>query len=377
MLDGIRILDLTMHLAGPYCTWLLGSMGADVIKVERPGGDPARQTGPIVEGESVYFASVNRNKRSIVLDLKDDKDRAVFERLVRYCDALVENNRPGVMDKLGYGEEALRALNPALVFASISGFGQTGPLRDRPAFDVIAQAMGGLMSITGPQGGPPVRAGMSIGDIASSLFAANGIVAALLARERGGTAPRVDVSMLDCQFALLENAVARYLNAGDQPEPIGTRHPSITPFQAFSASDADFVIAVDSDAAFVRLCEAIARPDLAKDPRFAERATRHAHHGDLEPILAGIFGSDTRAAWLERITAADVPNGPLNSIADSAAQEQIAARGMISEPAREGGPAMRFAASPLAARGPAGERPAPALDQHAAEVLAELGLGDV
>ncbi len=377
MLDGIRIIDLTMHLAGPYCTWLLGHLGADVIKVERPGGDPARKTGPIIEGESVYFASVNRNKRSIVLDLKADADRAIFTELVKSADALVENYRPGVMDRLGFGEARLAQLNPRLVFASISGFGQTGPLRDRPAFDVIAQAMGGLMSITGPEGGPPVRSGMSIGDIASSLFAANGITAALLARERNGAAPRVDVSMLDCQLALLENAVARHLNAGDEPRPIGTRHPSITPFQAFSASDGDLVVAVDGDASFGRFCEALGMPALKDDPRFSELAIRHQNHGELEPILAAQFMAGTRDDWLARLTGADVACGPLNTIKDSVAQAQVSARDMISQPLRDDGPAMKFAASPLGARGSVPERPAPALGQHASEVLAELRLHDV
>lgn len=377
MLDGIRIIDLTMHLAGPYCTWLLGHLGADVIKVERPGGDPARKTGPIIDGESVYFASVNRNKRSIVLDLKVDEDRAIFTELVKSADALVENYRPGVMDRLGFGEAQLAHLNPRLVFASISGFGQTGPLRDRPAFDIIAQAMSGLMSVTGPEGGPPVRSGMSIGDIASSLFAANGITAALLARERKGAAPRVDVSMLDCQLALLENAIARHLNAGDEPRPIGTRHPSITPFQAFSASDGDLVVAVDGDASFARFCEAIGMPDLKDDPRFSDLAIRHQNHGELEPLLAALFKTATRDSWLARLAAADVACGPLNTIKDSVAQAQVSARDMISQPLRDDGPAMKFAASPLGARGSVSERPAPSLGQHTSEVLAELRLHDV
>jgi len=377
MLEGIRIVDLTIHLAGPYCTWLLGHLGADVIKVERPGGDPARATGPHLEGESVYFASINRNKRSIVLDLKAKQDRTVFETLIGSADALVENFRPGVMAKLGFDADALKRLNPDLVFASVSGFGQTGPLHDRPAFDVIAQAMSGLMSITGPEGGPPVRAGMSIGDIAASLFAATGIVSALLARARDGRVPRVDVAMLDCQMALLENAVARHMNTGDEPRPIGTRHPSVTPFQAFSAADGDLVIAVDGDATWQRLCDAIDAPHLKDDPRFNELRTRHANHSALEPLLAAIFCSRTRDAWLDRLLAADVPCGPINRIAEAVGQDQIAARQMISEPAQSDGPQMRFAASPLGMRGAKEERAAPRLDEHRLELLEELGLANV
>jgi CoA:oxalate CoA-transferase len=373
MLDGIRVIDLTSHLAGPYCSWLLGRLGADVIKVERPGGDPAREIGPHVGGESLYFASLNRNKRSIVLDLKSPADHETFQRLIRRADVLVENLRPGVLSRLGFDDSALAALNPGLVHASISGFGQDGPLAARPAFDVIAQGMGGLMSVTGPEGGDPVRAGASIGDIAAALFATIDILAALLARERGADARPVDVAMLDCQLALLENAVARTLNAGEIPRPLGTRHPSVAPFQAFATADGMIVIAADGEAAWARLCQLPGFEGLADDARFASGAGRIANHGELEGRLNAIFLTRPRAAWLADLEAADIPCGPVNNMAEALAQPQVAARRMVSEVAREDGTTLRFAAAPIGDRTATPERPAPALGEHSAEIIAELG----
>jgi len=373
MLDGIRVIDVTSHLAGPYCTWLLGRLGADVIKVERLGGDPAREIGPHVDGESLYFASLNRNKRSIVLDLKASADNDRFQRLIKGADVLVENLRPGVLARLGFDEAALTALNPGLVHASISGFGQDGPLAARPAFDVIAQGMGGLMSMTGPEGGDPVRAGMSIGDIGAALFATIDVLAALLARERGAEARRVDVAMLDCQVALLENAVARTLNAGESPRPLGTRHPSVAPFQAFATADGMMVVAADGEAAWARLCGIPGFEGLADDDRFATGAGRVANHGDLEERLNAIFLTRPRAEWLAELEAADIACGPVNTVAEALAQPQVAARQMISEVTREDGTTLRFAAAPIGGRPATAERQAPALGEHTAEILAELG----
>jgi len=372
MLDGIRVIDLTSHLAGPYCTWLLARLGADVIKVERPGGDPARNIGPHVAGESLYFASLNRNKRSIVLDLKAPADRETLQRLLRGADVLVENLRPGALARLGFDEAGLARINPALVYASISGFGQDGPLAGRPAFDVIAQGMGGLMSVTGPEGGEPVRAGASVGDIAAALFATIDVLAALLARERGAGARRVDVAMLDCQVALLENAVARTLNAGERPRPLGTRHPSVAPFQAFATADDMIVVAADGEAAWARLCRIRGFEVLADDDRFATGAARIANHGELEARLEAVFRTRPRADWLAELEAADIPCGPVNTVAEALAQPQIAARRMISVVTRTDGTAMRFAAAPIAGRTAAAERPAPALGEHTTEILAEL-----
>ncbi len=372
MLEGIRIIDLTMHLAGPYCTWILGHLGADVIKVERPGGDPARGTGPHVDGESVYFASVNRNKRSIALDLKSPEGKETFGALVRSADVLVENFRPGTLARLGFDDGGLARINPDLIVASISGFGQDGPLSARPAFDVVVQGMGGLMSITGPDGGPVARAGISIGDIGASLFAAIDILAALLERDRGGGARRVDVAMLDCQLALLENAVARHLIAGDVPRPLGTRHPSVAPFQAFPTADKMIVVVAEGDATWARLCRAIGHEELIDDQRFASAAARLDNHAALEAELAAIFRSRRRAEWLKTLEAADIPCGPVNSVAEAVASPQIESRHMISEVRRAGGAAHRFAASPIGQRGLRAERPAPRLGEHSAEILEEL-----
>ena len=373
MLAGIRVIDLTNHLAGPYCTWLLGGLGADVIKIERPGGDPARAIGPHVDGESLYFASLNRNKRSIVLDLKAPADRDTFQRLVRRADVLVENLRPGVLARLGFDDATLDRLNPDLIRASITGFGQDGPLAGRPAFDIIAQGMGGLMSVTGPEGGDPVRAGLSIGDLGAALFATIDILAALLARQRGAPARRVDVAMLDCQLALLENAVARTLNAGETPRPLGTRHPSVAPFQAFATADGMIVVAADGEAAWARLCRLPGFEDLAADDRFATGAGRVANHGDLEARLTAVFRTRPRADWLAALEAADIACGPVNDVAEALAQPQVAARRMISEVARPDGGVFRFAAAPIGGRPATAERPAPALGEHSAEILAELG----
>lgn len=374
MLEGIRIVDLTVHLSGPYCTWLLGHLGADVVKVERPGGDPARQTGPFLDGESLYFASLNRNKRSIVLDLKSRADRDVLHALLGTADVLVENFRPGVMDRLGLDAATLERRYPGLIYASISGFGQDGPLARRPAFDIIAQAMSGLMSVTGPEGGPAVRVGASIGDIAAALFATIEIVAALLARERSGKAPRVDIAMLDCQIALLENAVSRNLNLGEVPCPVGSRHPLITPFQAFPASDGRFVVAVDGEAAWQRFARAIGRGDLLEDERFLTAELRNANQARLERCLTEVFSLRPRAEWLAILEAADIPCGPVNDVGEAMKSPQVAARRMISEVERTGESRKRFAAAPLATRGAMAERPAPKLGEHTEEILAQLGL---
>ncbi len=247
-LEGIRVLDMTRVLAGPFCTMMLSDMGAEVIKVEVPGtGDDSRAFGPFKNGQSLYFVSINRGKESIALDLKKPEGITVFLELVRKCDVLVENFRPGTMEKLGIGWEKLKAENPRLVYAAISGFGHSGPYSKRPAYDILVQAMGGVMSITGWPDSPPTRVGCSMGDITAAVFGASGILAALYQRTVSGEGQKVDVAMLDCQLAILENALSRYQVEKKPPEPLGTRHPTITPFQAFEASDGWFVIAVGND----------------------------------------------------------------------------------------------------------------------------------
>lgn len=272
-LTGTLVLDLTRVLAGPYCTMVLADLGARVIKVENPvRGDDARAIGPFVGDRSAYFSSLNRGKQSIALDLKDDADRRIFDRLLARADVLVENFRPGVMQRLGYGWDTLHDRFPRLVVASTSGFGQTGPYAGRPAYDVVVQAMGGVMSLTGHPGSPPTRVGTSLGDITAGLFTAIGIQAALVDRFRSGVGSRIDVALLDCQVAILENAIARYAATGEVPGPIGARHPSITPFDAFATRDGYVVIAAGNDGLFARLCDVLGEPQLASDPRFSSNA---------------------------------------------------------------------------------------------------------
>jgi CoA:oxalate CoA-transferase len=375
-LAGLRVIDCTHMLAGPYCTWILGGLGADVIKVERPGsGDFTRGVAPFLDGQSIYFMSVNRNKRSLTLDLKTEPGKALFRSLVATADVLVENNRPGVMARLGFDYARLAELNPRLVYASVSGFGQTGPYHTRPAFDVVVQALSGMMSITGEPDRPPARVGASIGDMGASLFAAVGILAALQERGRTGRGTHVDVAMLDSQLALLENAVARFLNAGDLPRRLGSRHPLIAPFQAFPTSDEPLVVCVDTEEQWARLCQVVERPDLAADPRFSDGNARVRNHAALEPVLIEVFRGRGRKAWLAALEAADVPCGAINDIADAVQDPQVVSRGMIVEVPGDGTTG-RFSGIPIRTPtyGPGGETPAPRLGEQTDAILAELGL---
>lgn len=375
-LDGITVVDLTRVLSGPYCTMMLADLGARVIKIEHPdGGDDSRQVGPFVDGESAYFASINRNKESIALDLKRAEDRAVLDRMLVGADVLVENFRAGVMDRLGYTWDALHARHPRLVYASISGFGQTGPYRNRPAYDMVVQAMGGLMSVTGEAGGNPARVGVSIGDIGAGLYATIGIQAALLKRAHTGLGERVDISMLDCQVALLENPIARYSATGSVPKPLGTRHPSITPFDMFATQDGFIVIAVGNDALFARLCEALGRVDWARDERFATVPARNTHHEALKQCLEARLADGTTAHWEAILEAAGVPHGPLNGVPQIVDDAHVAARGMLLEVGIGAGRTLRVAGNPVkvgASPAHAVVRNPPALDQDRAALLGEF-----
>jgi CoA:oxalate CoA-transferase len=370
-LSGVLVLDLTHMLAGPYCTWLLGALGAQVIKIEMPGrGDFTRSIAPLFDGQSIYFTSVNRNKRSITLNLKIPSARAALLRIAAQADVFVENNRPGVMQRLGLDYKSVATINPKIIYASISGFGQTGPYSERPAFDAVVQAMSGMMSITGEEDGPPVRVGMSIGDIGGSLFGATGILSALIDRAVTGVGAQIDVAMFDSQLALLENAIARYLNTGDEPRRLGSRHPLVAPFQAFPTKDAPIVICVDTETQWVRLCETIGRSDLVGHPLFADGSSRARNHAKLEPELIAALAKRTRAEWLSVLDAAGVPSGPINSISDAVEDPQVVARGMI----RRTGTG-RFASQPIrfSTYQSSSEAPAPKLGEHTQEVLVESG----
>ena len=377
-LAGTLVLDLTRVLAGPYCTMVLSDLGARVIKIEPPGtGDDSRHIGPFMKGKSAYFMSINRGKESIALDLKAPADRAVFERLLSVGDVLVENYRGGTMEKLGYGWEALHPRFPRLVYAAASGFGHSGPYRTRAAYDMVVQGMGGIMSLTGHPGSPPTRVGTSVGDITAGLFTAIGINAALFERERTGLGRKVDVAMLDCQVAILENAIARYFSTGQVPGPLGARHPSITPFEAFRTGDDHPAVAAGNDGLFRRLADALGRPDLAANPLFASNELRTRHAAALKAEIEQALAAHGTAHWLAAIDAAGVPCGPINDVAQALADPQVRARNMVVSVDDPDVGELRMAGNPVKLSGvddPATRRPAPALDADRARILAELGL---
>jgi CoA:oxalate CoA-transferase len=377
-LSGIFVLDLTRVLAGPYCTMVLSDLGARVIKVEAPKrGDDARAIGPFIDGRSAYFSSLNRGKQSIALDLKGDADRRIFDALLQRADVLVENFRPGVMDRLGFGWEGLRKRFPRLIVASTSGFGQTGPYAQRPAYDVVVQAMGGIMSLTGHPGGEPTRVGTSIGDIAAGLFTAIGIEAALVERAATGTGGRIDVALLDCQVAILENAIARYAGTGEVPGPIGARHPSITPFDAFATRDGYVIIAAGNDSLFEKLCGVLETPDLLDDERFASNAGRTRHAEALKPRLEAALADRETEAWLRALGQAGVPCGPIQDVAQVLQDPQVLARNMVVTATDDSGATLRMAGNPIklsAHEDPPTRRAAPDLDADRAAILKELGL---
>lgn len=329
-LEGIKVLDLTRVLAGPFCTMMLSDLGAEIIKVEAPGtGDDSRAFGPFRNGQSLYFVNVNRGKESVVIDLKTEGGKKLLVQLAMKCDVLVENFRPGTMEKLGLGWDALKAANPRLVYAAVSGFGHTGPDSKRPAYDILVQAMGGVMSITGWPDSPPTRVGLSMGDITAAVFGATGVVTALYHREKTGLGQKVDVSMLDCQLAILENALVRFQVDGKAPAPLGTRHPTITPFQAFRAEDDWFVVAVGNDALWKSFCAAVERPDLLADARFATNGDRTKHYAELIPELERLFELKASAEWLAILEKAGVPAAPVNSVDKVMKDRQLKARNMF------------------------------------------------
>jgi CoA:oxalate CoA-transferase len=375
-LDGILVVDLTRVLAGPFCTMVLADLGARVIKVEAPRrGDDARHIGPFVDGRSAYFSSLNRGKESIALDLKDEADRAVFDRLLARADVLIENFRPGVMARLGYGWEAVHARHPRLVMASTSGFGQTGPYATRPAYDIVVQGMGGIMSLTGHPGGPPTRVGTSTGDISAGLFSAVGIQAALLERERSGEGRHVDVAMLDCQVATLENAIARFEATGDVPGPLGSRHPSITPFEALATADGFVIVAAGNDALFAKLCRVLGCEALVGDARFASNDDRTRNVDALRRLLEQALAARSTADWLDALQESGIPCGPMNDVGHVMADPQVAARNMLVEVDGGAGRTLRMAGNPVKLSGvhdpPTRDR-APELDEHRDSILAWL-----
>lgn len=379
-LSGVTILDLTHVLAGPFCTQTLQNLGARVIKVERPGtGDDTRAFPPFKDGESAYFATLNAGKQSIALDLKVAGDRAVFDRLLARADVLVENYRPGVMDRLGYGWNVLKARHPRLIYAAVSGFGQTGPDAGKPAYDMVVQARGGVMSITGESGGPPVRVGASIGDIVAGMYLTQGVLAALYDRERTGRGAFIDVAMLDAQLPIQEHAVAIASTTGVAPGPTGARHPTITPFATFRAADGFVVIAAGNDAMFQRLCDVLGL-GIATDPRFATNAARCENHALLKRLIEAVTLGGTVAHWLAVLEAVGLPTARVQNMREVLRDPQLLARNMVLPVTpRPGGPAFVATGNPIK-MSTLDERtalpPAPTLDRDRAAILAWLDQGE-
>jgi CoA:oxalate CoA-transferase len=377
-LQDIVVVDLTRILSGPFCTMVLADFGAEVIKIESPGkGDESRLLGPHVKGESAYFMSVNRGKLSVTLNLKTEEGRSLLKEIIKKADVLVENYRPGKMAEWGLDYEKIKIENPRLIYASISGFGHSGPYMKIPAYDIVIQGMSGLMSITGQENGPPTRVGTSVGDIVPGLFCTIGIMMALHHRAQTGVGQHLDVAMLDSVIAILENAIARYYAQNEIPKPIGNRHPAITPFDSFSTKDGYIIVAAGDRKFFEKLCERLNLPELLKDERFSEYASRHQHEKELKPILDEAFSRFTRSQALEMLGKIGIPCAPVNSIDQIIENPQVKARHMIVDvehpvagTVKSPGIPIKMSVSPGAI-----ERPAPTLGQHTDQVLSRfLGL---
>ena len=378
-LDGTTIVDFTRVLSGPYCSMLLADMGARVIKIEQPGrGDDTRAWGPpFVNGESAYFLSVNRNKESLTLDLKQPAAKRVMDALLTRADVIVENFRPGTLERLGLGYDAVAAQHPRLVYCSISGFGQTGPRRAEPGYDAVIQAEGGLMSITGAADGPPFRLGIAISDIVSGMFAAQGIAMALLARVRTGRGQLVDVAMLDSTAALLTYQAGIYFATGSTPGRMGNRHPTIVPYETFPASDGDFVVAVGNDEQWTRFCAVLGLHTLATDDRFSTNQARVNHYDELRPMLVSRLQTRPRDKWVADLKAVGVPCGSVRDVSELLQDAHLDARRMIETVDHLTAGAVRVLGIPVKLSGtPGAVRTAPpTLGQHTEEILrADCGM---
>ena len=376
-LDGIRIIDFSKALAGPYCTMLLSDMGAEVIKVEMPGkGDDSRGWGPpFVEGEAAYFMSINRNKKSITLNLKDNKAREIAFKLIEKADVVLETNRPGVMKKLGLDYESVKAANPGIIYASISGFGQTGPYSKRPGFDQVIQGYGGIMGLTGEKGGGPLKVGIAVTDIATGMFAAIGILSALYNRQVTGKGQYVDASMLDGQVSWLTYQGGRYLASGKVPERIGSAHPLIVPYQDFEASDGFINIAAGNDNLWKKFCDVAGLQDIADDPKFATNAKRVENRDEVVGIVSKVIKTKTMQEWLDLLNEAGIPCGPIYTVDQIFKDPQVLARDMLVEVDHPKCGKVKVTGCPIKFSETPAEITAapPVLGQHNEQILAELG----
>ena len=375
-LAGVRVIDLGHVLAAPTTSMILADMGADVIRVEPPWGDDSREFGPFINGQSAYSISINRNKRSIVIDLKKPKGKEILRDLIGVADVVLENFRPDTMKKMGFSYEEMSRLNPRIIYASICGFGHDAlpEYASKPAYDMVAQAFSGIMSITGPEGGPPVRVGSSIGDIIAGHQCAIGILSALWYREKTGRGQVVDSALVDGLVYVLENAIVRYTVSGMVPAPLGTKHPSITPFQGFKTRDSWIVIPIGNDALWERFCKAIERPGLIADERFKTNDLRTQNQSELAELLEEITETKTTDEWMQILEENKLPYSPINSIDRVVEDPNLKHRGMIAEIEQPGAGNLRIAGSPFHLSETPGEvrGPAPLLGQHTEEVLLEV-----
>jgi CoA:oxalate CoA-transferase len=377
-LSGIKVLSFCRMLSGPYASMLLSDLGASVIKIEEPAkGDSARGTGPFIDGVSSYFLSVNRGKKSLTLNLKSEEGREIVYRLAEKVDILTENFRPGVMERLGFDYASISSVNPKIVYGSISGFGQNGPYSQRPAFDMIAQAMGGVVSITGEPGKPPVRVGYSIGDIGASLFSVIGILAALTEAQKSGKGQHIDVGMLDCQVALCENACARYFASGEVPRPLGSRHPLLTPFQIFPTKDDYITLICFRQDDWDTFCRMVNREDWITDARFKDNEARLANYPEFEKVMNDLMRQRTTKQWMDLLDRNGIMCGPVNSIEQVVTDPHVLERRMVEEVVDCKGRKLRVVGTPMKFSRTSCriEKACPELGEHTERILRdELGL---
>ncbi|MDC3005106.1 CoA transferase [Candidatus Pelagibacter sp.] len=375
-LKDLLVLDLTRVLVGPYCTMILSDLGARVIKVEAPEiGDDSRKFGPFVKDYSAYFMSLNRGKESIALNLKKEDDKKIFEKILAKADVLVENFKPGTLEKWGFGWKELCKKYPKLIYASASGFGQTGPLKELPAYDMVVQGMGGLMSVTGQPNSEPTRVGTSIGDITAGLFTAIGINAALYDRQKTGKGMYIDVSMLDCQIAILENAIARYLSKNEIPKPMGSRHPSIAPFEAFKTKDSYIIIAAGNDKLFESLCQTLNLNELINSSKFKSNSLRSENMDELKKILEDKLTYKTTNEWVKQFENLRIPCGPIYNIKEAVENPQVKARNMIVKAYHKVIGEFKLAGNPIKMSSYKDENKRgdiPDLDEHRNKILKEF-----